>query len=302
MTTASPDTPDNKPDPVWLTVMPGLFVLLWSTGFIGAKWGLPYADPFTFLAIRFAIASALFGLIAILSGARWPTTFTEIRDTAIVGILINATYLGGVFWAIDQGTPASIAAIITGMQPLLTAALALPLLGERLNRIQWAGLLIGFVGLLLVVWKGSDSGPLAGVGATAIALIGITLGTFYQKRFGGGNDIRSASCIQQAAAAGVVCALAFTFETRDINWTGDFVFALSWLVLVLSLGTFSLYYMLIRRGAVSKVASLFYLVPPVVAIDAWLLFGETLDLRQIAGMVLAAIGVALVTRTRASGR
>jgi len=278
--------------------MPGLFVLLWSTGFIGAKWGLPYAEPFSFLAIRFTIAAALFGLIAVLSKARWPKTFAEFRNTAVVGILINGAYLGGVFWAIGHGTPASIAAIITGMQPLLTAALAFPLLGERLNKIQWAGLFIGFIGLLLVVWKGSDTGPLAGVGAAVIALIGITLGTFYQKRFGGGNDIRSASCIQQGAAAGVVCVLAFSFETRDIQWTGDFVFALSWLVIVLSLGTFSLYYTLIRRGAVSKVASLFYLVPPVVAINAWLLFGETLDLHQITGMVLAAVGVALVTRSR----
>ncbi len=296
MNSNSPETTDKQAEPVWIAAMPGLFVLLWATGFIGAKWGLPYAEPFTFLAIRFGIAAILFALIALLSGAEWPKTFAEIRNAAIVGILINGTYLGGVFWAIGQGTPASIAAIVVGTQPLLTAALAFPILGERLNRVQWFGLLMGFAGLVMVVWKGSGTGPLAGILATIIALIGITLGTFYQKRFGGAHNMRSASCIQQAAACGVVAILAFTLETREVNWSGDFIFAMSWLVCVLSIGTFSLYYFLIRRGAVSKVSSLFYLVPPVVAIDAWLLFDEVLDLRQIAGMILAAAGVALVTR------
>jgi drug/metabolite transporter (DMT)-like permease len=296
MTTAPQSSANDSPEPAWLSAMPALFVLLWSTGFIGAKWGLPYAEPFTFLAIRFAIASCLFGLIAVLSGARWPKTVREFRDAIVVGILINGAYLGGVFWAISQGTSAGLAAIVTGMQPLFTAALALPFLGERLNRLQWAGLFVGFAGIVLVLWKGANAGPLLGIGGAVVALVGITLGTFYQKRFGGGNDIRTASCIQQAAAAGVVTVLAFSLETRTVNWTGDFVFALSWLVIVLSLGTFSLYYMLIRRGAVSKVSSLFYLVPPVVALDAWFLFGETLEGRQIAGMVLAAVGVALVTR------
>jgi len=300
MSSAPQPRSSGKIEPVWLDAMPWVFVALWSTGFIGAKWGLPYAEPFTFLAIRFAIAAILFGLIAILSGARWPPTISEFRHAAVVGILLNGTYLGGVFWAIDRGTPASIAAIVVGTQPLLTAALARPFLGERLNRMQWAGLLLGFVGLVLVVWKGREAGvntgPLSGIVATVFALVGITLGTFYQKRFGGVNDLRTASCIQQASACGVLTILAFAFETRDIQWTGDFFFALVWLVIVLSIGTFSLYYLLIRRGAVSRVASLFYLVPPVVAIDAWFLFGELLTGRQLFGMALAAFGVFLVTQ------
>ena len=297
-----PNAPDQKTtDPGWIMFMPTVFVLLWSTGFIGAKWGLPYAEPFTFLALRFAIAAALFGLITIFSGASWPKSLPEFRDAMIVGILMHGAYLGGVFWAIGQGTSAGITAIIVGAQPLLTASLARPLLGERLSRAQWCGLLVGFCGLVLVVWKGTGTGPLTGIAGAIIALLGITFGTFYQKRFGGGTNLRAASCIQQAAASLVVALLAFVFETREINWTGDFIFAMTWLVAVLSIGTFTLYYFLIGRGAVSRVSSLFYLVPPVVALDAWLLFDETLEPRQIAGMVLAAAGVALVTRTQTKG-
>ena len=295
--TPSPSS-THKSAPAWIGAMPPVFVLLWSTGFIGARWGLPYAEPFTFLAVRFAIAAALFALIAIASGAQWPKSFREFRDAAIVGILLNGTYLTGVFWAIDHGTPTAIAAIVVGIQPLLTAALAIPILGERLNAVQWGGLLLGFAGLLMVVWTGTDAGPLAGIIATVLSLLGITFGTFYQKRFGAGNDLRTASVIQQAAACAVVLVLSLLYETQEIEWSGDFIFALSWLVLVLSIGTFSLYYVLIRWGAVSKISSLFYLVPPVVAIDAWLFFDEILSLRQIAGMVLTAAGVALVTRTK----
>jgi len=298
MTSHSSPTVTPDPEPIWVAAAPVLFVLLWSTGFIGARWGLPYAEPFTFLSVRFAIASALFALISVLSRASWPKSFREVRDAAVVGVLMNGTYLGGVFWAISQGTPAAITAIIVGAQPLLTAALAPTFLGERLNRVQWAGLFVGFAGLLLVVWKGTSIGPNSGLIVTGIALIGITLGTFYQKRFATANNLRTASCIQQAAASAVLAILAFTFEDRTINWTGDFIFALSWLVIVLSIGTFSLLYILINRGNVSKVSSLFYLVPPFVAVDAWLLFGDSLEPRQIVGMIIAAAGVALVTRTR----
>jgi len=295
----TPDqSPNNQTAPVWVGVMPPVFVLLWSTGFIGAKWGLPYAEPFTFLTVRFAFAALLFAIIAVASGAKWPKTFQEYRDAAVVGILLNGVYLTGVFWAIAHGTPAAVAAIVVGIQPLLTAALAMPILGERLNTVQWGGLVMGFAGLLMVVWTGTEVGPVLGILATIASLAAITIGTFYQKRFGAGNDLRTASVIQQAAACGVVLVLSLLYETQEIQWTGDFIFALSWLVLVLSIGTFSLYYVLIRWGAVSKISSLFYLVPPVVAIDAWLLFDEILSLRQIAGMVLTAAGVALVTRTR----
>jgi drug/metabolite transporter (DMT)-like permease len=302
MPTSSSQHNPQTPEPSWILAMPTVFVLLWSTGFIGAKWGLPYAEPFTFLSIRFGIAALLFASIVVVTKAPWPKSFSEVRDSVIVGLLMHGAYLGGVFWAIRQGTPAGITAIVVGAQPLLTATLAYPLLRERLNRTQWCGLVMGFGGLVLVVWKGAGIGPWSGILASVVALLGITIGTFYQKRFGSGTNLRAASCIQQAAACVLLTVLAFSLETRSVQWTGDFIFALTWLVVVLSIGTFTLYYFLIGRGAVSKVSSLFYLVPPVVALDAWLLFDETLEMHQIGGMILAASGVALVTRVSAAGK
>lgn len=302
MSKPTQDHTSHTTEPIWILAMPTVFVLLWSTGFIGAKWGLPYAEPFTFLAIRFGIAAVLFAIIVLASRAPWPTSGREFCDSVIVGLLMHGAYLGGVFWAISQGTPAGITAIVVGAQPLLTAAFAFPLLGEKLNKPQWCGLIMGFAGLVLVVWKGVGIGPWSGIFASILALLGITFGTFYQKRFATGTNLRAASCIQQAAACLLLLFLAFSLETREVQWTGDFIFALTWLVIVLSIGTFTLYYFLIGRGAVSKVSSLFYLVPPVVALDAWLLFDETLEIRQIAGMILAAAGVALVTRTNTTAK
>ncbi len=285
---------------LWLGMMPGLFVLLWATGFIGAKFGLPYAEPMTFLAIRFAIVTALVLGLALATGAPWPRSWRLAGHIAVVGLLLHGVYLGGVFVSIKQGTPAGVSALIVGIQPLLTAAMAGPLLGERVRPLQWFGLVLGLAGVALVVWNrlGLAAGTPLSTGFSVLALLGITAGTLYQKRFCGAMDLRTGGVIQFAAATLLMLALATAFETMDVQWTGRFIFALAWLGLVLSLGAITLLHLLIRRGAAAKVASLFYMVPPCTAVMAWLLFGETLDGIALGGMAVAVIGVALVNVKR----
>jgi len=290
----TPKSPSVLPIPAWIAFMPPVFVLLWSTGFIGTKFGLPYAEPFTFLSLRFIIAATALTLLSLYVRAPWPNTFVQIRDAVIVGVLLHGTYLGGVFLGISLGTGAGISAVITGLQPILSAALAIPFLAERVSKKQMAGLIIGFTGLVLVVWTGQGTGPWAGVVACLSALLGITIATLYQKRFTSGRDLRTSSAVQLIAAFVCVFPIALIFESRDVMWTGEFIFALTWLSLPMSVGTFSLLQLMIRYGAVAKVTSLFYLVPPVVVIESWFLFGEILDLQQGAGMVFATCGVALV--------
>lgn len=294
---AIPQTPPQKPSP-WVAMTPAVFVGLWSTGFIGAKLGMPYAEPFTFLLLRFLIVVTLLTVAALVVHAPWPRTWTDVRHGAIAGLLIHGVYLGGVFAAIDRGVPAGIAALIVGLQPLLTAVASGPYLGERISARQWLGVLIGLVGVTMVVSEKLtfNGGEFAGVGFAAAALLGITVGTLYQKRHGGGMNLFTGSAVQFAAAGIFMLAAAAAFETMTVEWTGEFVFALGWLVIVLSLGAISLLYLLIRRGAAAKVASLFYLVPPVTAVMAFVLFGETLGLMAIAGMAAAVVGVALVTK------
>jgi drug/metabolite transporter (DMT)-like permease len=288
------------PIPGWIAFMPPVFVLLWSTGFIGSKFGLPYAEPFTFLSLRFAIAATALTLLSLYARAPWPNTFVQIRDAVIVGVLMHVTYLGGVFLGISLGTGAGISAVITGLQPILIAALAIPFLAERVSKLQAFGLIVGFSGMVLVVWTGQGAGPWAGVVACISALFGITLGTLYQKRVTSARDLRTTSAVQQVAAFVCMFPIALIFETRDVIWSGEFIFALTWLALPMSVGTFTLLQIMIRYGAVAKVTSLFYLVPPVVVIESWFLFGETLDLQQGAGMILATLGVALVVTRKKS--
>jgi len=288
---------------LWTAAAPGVFVLLWSTGFIGARMGMPYADPFTFLLHRFAILTVVLSAIALLWRAPWPKSLADAGHMAVIGLLIHGSYLGGVFWAISQGVHAAVAALIVGVQPLLTAVAAGPYLGEKVSARQWIGLLIGFGGVALVV--GDDlnlaAGSGAGILACIVALLGITVGTLYQKRHAQGMDLRTGSATQFAAAALAMLVLSSVFEEGRIEWTGDFIFAMAWLVVVLSLGAMTLLYVLIRQGAASKVASLFYLVPPVVALEAWLLFDETLNPGDIVGMGLAMAAVALVLHTGRKG-
>lgn len=278
--------------------MPPVFVFLWSTGFVGAKFGLPYAEPFTFLYIRMAIAGVAMVFICFYVRAPWPRTFAEYRDAAVVGILLHGVYLGGVFLGISLGTGAGVTAVITGLQPLLTALFAIPFLGERLTKAQLVGLVIGLIGLVLVVWTGQDTGPWGGIVACVSALLGITVATLYQKKFGASRDMRTASAIQLIAGFLFLAPIALYFETGVIEWNQSFILTLAWLAIPMSIGTFNLLNLMIRWGAVAKVTSVFYMVPPVVALESWHLFGETLSLRQGAGMLLAGLGVALVIRQK----
>ena len=279
--------------------MPGVFVVLWSTGFIGARLGLPHAEPFTFLLLRFAILTVLLGGFSLLVRAPWPRDWHQIMHLSISGMLLHCAYLGGVFYAIRNGMPVAVTALIVGTQPLITAALAGPILGEKITGWQWLGFTLGLAGVALVVGPklgGAELGGMQGLAGSIFALLGITVGTLYQKRFGGQMDLRSGSTIQFAVCTLIMLLLASASENMAVNWTGEFVFALLWLVIVLSVGAISLLFILIRRGVASKVASLFYLVPPVTAIIAYLVFGETLSFLAIQGMAVSVFGVALVVR------
>jgi len=284
----------------WLAAMPGLFVLLWSTGFVGGKLVLRDAEPLTFLALRFGIVAVSLLLLSLVMRAPWPKTWTEVLHLALAGFLVHGVYLGGVFASLFHGVQAGVSALIVGIQPLLVAAVAGPLLGERVSRLQWLGLMLGLAGIALVVWNklGLGLGTPLGMALSGVALLGITLGTVYQKRFCGGMDLRSGNVIQFTAAALAMLALAPWFETMQIRWTGDFIFGLAWLCLVLSFGAISLLYVLIRRGAASRVASLFYMVPPSTAVLGYILFGETLSPAALFGMALVVLGVALVNVRR----
>jgi drug/metabolite transporter (DMT)-like permease len=276
---------------------PLIFVFLWSTGFIGAKYGLPYIEPFTFLAVRMVFVVAIHLAMVWISGVRWVNR-TEAGHSVVAGLLVHGLYLGGVFTAIAQGVPAGISALIPGLQPLLTSTLANRWLGERVSRLQWAGLLLGLAGVALVLHDRGlvGSGTLLGWAASFVSLLGITLGTLYQKRYCGGIDWRSGNLVQYAAALVLFALCAFAFETRVIHWSGELVFAIAWLVLVLSIGAVGLMYWIIRRSRAASFASLFYLVPGVTALMAYILFGEKLDAISIAGMAICAAGVFLVNR------
>ncbi|MDG4550332.1 MAG: EamA family transporter [Candidatus Contendobacter sp.] len=279
-------------------IYPFLFVFLWSTGFIGARFGLPYAEPLSFLLVRYLCVITLMTVIAWSSHAPWPREPRQWLHIGVSGVLIHAIYLGGVFVSIKHGLPAGIAALVVGMQPLLTAAGAGWLLGERVKARQWSGLVLGFLGVALVVSGKFGSGAELGsmLIPALVALLGITIGTLYQKRFCAGFDLRTGSVIQFIPSA-VVTALSIALFTEfQITWTAQFVFALGWLVLVLSIGAISLLNLLIHGGSAVNVASLFYLVPLSTALIAWFVFGETLPPLAIVGMALAVGGVYLVVK------
>lgn len=279
--------------------VPVVFVLLWSTGFIGAKFGLPYAEPLTFLLIRYAILVCLLVPFALIVRARWPRSPAQVFHTAVTGLLVHAVYLGGVFTAIAHGLSAGLASLIVGLQPLLTAVVVGPFLGEKVTPRQWLGLVLGLGGVCMVVAEkllimGLSGFSWIGVGLCIGSLIGITFGTVYQKRFCQGMDLRTGTVIQYVAAAVVTGIAAPLVETMQVQWTGEFVFAVGWLVLVLSIGAISLLMLMIRWGEVARVASFFYMVPPVTALVAWLMFDERLGPLALAGLAVAAAGVALV--------
>jgi drug/metabolite transporter (DMT)-like permease len=274
---------------------PALFVFLWSTGFISAKLALPHIEPMTFLTLRFAVVALGFLGLVLWLGLRWPSPVAMLHQL-MAGLLLHAVYLGGVFVAIDQGVEAGASALVVGLQPLLVAAVAAPLLGEAVGWRQWLGLALGILGVGLVVAEklGAGMGTTAGIAFATAALLGITLGTLYQKRYARGVDIRVGNVIQFAAAAVASGAAALAFETGRIDWQPALVVALLWSIVVLSFGAVSLLLWLIAKGAASRVSTLFFLVPPTTALMAWLLFDERLPPLALAGMVVAALGVALV--------
>jgi drug/metabolite transporter (DMT)-like permease len=279
-------------------LVPALFVLLWSTGFVFARLGLDYAEPFTFLALRFAIVTVLLGAVAVAMRAPWPRRPGEVAHFAVTGLLLHGLYLGGTYKAMAGGVPAGIAALIVGLQPLLTATVVGPVLGERVRPVQWLGLALGFAGVALVMWEKLviDAVPWWAAAWAVLALVAITAATIYQKRFCPTMDWRSGGFVQYAAAALLIGALAFADETRAVDWAPGLFLALGWLVVVLSMGAIALLNWMIRRGAAARVASLFYLVPPVAALESWLMFGERLGPPALAGMAVTAAGVALVIR------
>jgi drug/metabolite transporter (DMT)-like permease len=283
-------------------LLPLFFVLLWSTGFIGAKYGLPYAEPLTFLVTRYALVIALMTLVALAMRAPWPANAREAAHIAVTGLLLHGIYLSGVFISIDRGLPAGISALVVGMQPLLTGALAGLLLDERASRRQWMGLALGFGGVALVVGSKASVDSLAPetlwhmVMPAVAALFGITAGTLYQKRFCPRFDLRTGSVVQFLPTLAVSAIIALNTETMHIEWTGDFIFALGWLVVVLSVGAVSLLGLLIRSGSAVNVASLFYLTPPATALIAWAMFDERLSALAIAGMGVAVGGVWLARK------
>lgn len=278
---------------------PGLFVLLWSSGFIGTKYGLPYAPPFTFVLARMIIACTILTTVSLVLRAPWPRRWQDLGHLAVAGLLVHGTYLGGVSAAIAEGVPAGQVALIVGLQPLLTAAVAGPLLGERVTARQWLGLLLGLAGVWLVVSQKTGNDGVTDAGAiawTVMALLGITGGTLYQKRFCTGMDLRSGTAVQYLAAGTMAALLAFTRETPHLDVTASLALALLWLVFVLSFGAIFLLFTLIRHGQAARVASLFYLTPPTTAIMAWALFGEHLAPSGLLGFAVAAAGVALTRR------
>lgn len=281
----------------WVAAAPVVFVLVWSTGFIGAKYGLPDADPFVLLGLRLLTAAALLALLAAATGSPLPRRAGWGRS-ALSGVLLHAAYLGGVFWAIDHGLPAGVAAVIVSLQPVVVAALAHPFLGERLGPVQWAGMALGVLGVVLVLAPGLSGGgvTVGGVLACLVALAGGTAGTLHQKRHGDGIPLLTGTAVQYVAAAALLLVAAVLSGGTSITWTTRLTLAFVWLVLPLSIGAVLLLLFLLKRGSASGVSSLFYLVPPATALEAYLLFGEDLAALSVLGIGVAATGVALALR------
>jgi len=286
--------------------MPGVFVVIWSTGFIVARYGMPHAPPLTFLSLRYALSVGCFLVWIALVRAAWPVGLAQWRHLAITGVLMHAGYLGGVWAAVRLGIGAGTVALIVGLQPLLTALWVAwlarsPITGapsrEAVSPRQWAGLLLGLGGLMLVVWHKLGAGEITAgnLGLALLALASITVGTLYQKRHVAPCDVRTANTVQLLGALAVSAPLAW-LEPAAVQWAPEMIGALAWSVLALTLGGSSLLYLLIQRGAATRVTSLLYLVPPCTALMAWLLFGERLGGLTLLGMALTGAGVAWVVR------
>ena len=281
---------------------PALFVFLWSTGFVGAKYIVPYAEPFTFLTIRYVIAAAI--LIAIAALLKQPLKLTrdQVIASVAVGLLLHVIYIGGVFYAVSLGVSAGISAVIVSIQPVLVSILAVPLLGERIRWVQVVGLVLGVAGIALLllpkVFQGDYSSAISEVGIVicVIALLGTSAGYLVQKKLGGDIPFLTGTGMQYVVSAVVFALLSALTEDQRVEWSPEFLFGLAWIVLMLSIGSIVLLYEMLRAGSASKVSSLYYLVPPVAAIQAYFLFDEVIPPIGILGMALAGLGVVLVMR------
>ena len=287
-------------DEALLRAMPAVFVLIWSTGFIVARYGMPHAPPMKFLAVRYALSFLCFLLWIRISGVRWPQSRGQWAHLAVTGVLMHAVYLGGVWAAVKAGMGAGLSSLIVGLQPVLTAVW-LSASGSSVTRRQWLGLSLGLAGLVLVVSRkfaqgsAGDTATAFNVALAVLALLAITIGTLYQKRFVQPCDVRSANAVQLLAALAVTLPLAL-LESEAMRWNTELAGAMAWSVLGLTLGGSSLLYLLIQRGAAASVTSLMYLVPPTTALVAWVLFSEPVTAVTLAGTALTAFGVSLVVR------
>ncbi|HEX2547316.1 MAG TPA: DMT family transporter [Ramlibacter sp.] len=296
----------GRADPL-LRAMPAVFVVIWATGFIVARYGMPHAPPMKFLALRFALSVLCFLGWAWVARVPWPRDRRQVAHLAVTGILMHAGYLGGVWAAVKLGMGAGLAALLVGLQPVLTAVWV-SMWGGEVGRRQWAGLALGLAGLVLVVWQKLGFGEVHGTNLllAIMALVSITAGTLYQKRFVQPCDVRTANLLQLAAAFAITLPLAL-LETESMRWllpdgslNGELAGAMAWSVLGMTLGGSSLLYILIQKGAATTVTSLMYLVPPTTALMAWLLFKEPITVLIIAGTALTAIGVSLAVRAPAT--
>lgn len=296
-------TVPTRADNAWLRAMPWVFVLIWSTGFIVARFGMPHAPPMTFLAVRYALSILCFLPWIWVAGVRWPSSRIQTLHLMLTGVLMHAGYLGGVWAAVKAGMGSGLSSLIVGIQPVLTAVWlsAIGGAGSHVSRRQWLGLLLGFAGLVLVVSRKfgaggpGDHANWLNLSFAVMALFAITAGTLYQKRFVKPCDVRSANTVQLTAALAVTLPFAL-LETETMQWNAELAGAMAWSVLGLTLGGSSLLYMLIQRGAAATVSSLMYLVPPCTALIAWLLFAEPITAVTLAGTALTAFGVSLVVR------
>jgi drug/metabolite transporter (DMT)-like permease len=276
--------------------IPALFVLLWSSGFIAAKAGLDYAEPLTFLGLRYALVTVLMLGVAMALRAPWPTSWRQVGHIAIVGVLLQAVYFGAVWLAMGKGVGAGVAALIVCLQPVVTAAVVGPLLGERVSKRQWLGFTLGLAGVALVVAHKLTRGlgTPEGMAWAFVGLFGITCGTLYQKKFCAHTDSRTGAAIQFMVATVLVTPLALIFEDGVIHWTPTLIASLAYVALFLSLISMILLTVMIRRGEASRMTSLFFLIPPMAALLAYLVLDEPVELMTLAGMAVAVIGVALV--------
>lgn len=284
-------------DDILIRAMPLVFVVIWSTGFIVARYGMPLAPPMTFLALRYTLSILCFLLWIVLAGVAWPRTRAQWLHLSVTGMLMHGGYLSGVWIAVKAGMGSGLVALIVGLQPVLTA-FWLSSSGGHVTRRQWAGLMLGFTGLLLVVSRKLDAGgeaTLYTLSFAIFALLSITTGTLYQKKFVQPCDVRSANAVQLMAALAITLPFAL-FETEAIQWSAEFIAAMAWSVLALTIGGSSLLYILIQRGAATAVTSLLYLVPPTTALMAWVLFSEPITMLTLLGTALTAFGVSLVVR------